>query len=280
MKQRIVWDLCTSDCALRLINYVPGTRQPPHAHSRDSITLVLRGELRESSEGGEERAASLSVVAKPAGIEHENEFGPAGACTLQIELPPDHRHRWSISMPRKSIRWEHAGPSCRTLLEMLSLLDRDAPPNPKAADELVHRSVAALSFRLPAEGPPTSWLSEIRVALERESTPIAALARRMGVHPVYLARRFRARFGVSPTAYRTRLRVQRAARSLLETKGPLAALALDAGYYDQPHMNRQIRATTGLTPRALRSVSGWIDTPEARGFASARHGCVRTRTPR
>src|SRR5262245_23282580 len=130
MKGRILWDARTrSECHLRLIDYAPATHQPPHVHSRDSITLVLRGDLIEASACGEERAAALSVVAKPAGVEHENRFGPVGARTLQIELPPDPR-RLATPMPRTSTRWEHAGPASRSLLRLFLLLD---PQTPRAA---------------------------------------------------------------------------------------------------------------------------------------------------
>ena len=267
MKGRILWDArMRSECTLRLIEYSAGARLPPHVHDRDSITLVLRGDLVEGSERGEEQAAALSVVAKPAGFEHENVFGPAGAQTLQIELPRD-RRRWTASaMPAASTRWEHAGPACRALLGLLALLDRATPrPADGADDELVHNALARLSFAPASDAPPPPWLVAVRHTLEGESTSVAALARRAGVHPVYLARRFRAHYGVSPAAYRARLRVQRAARVLLEAEGPLVTVALDAGYYDQPHMNRQIRAVTGLTPRALRRVSGRIGAPAARG---------------
>src|SRR5262245_47452099 len=100
MKGRILWDARTqSDCHLRLIDYPPAIRQPRHVHRRDSITLVLRGDLIETSERGEERAAALSVVAKPAGVEHANLFGSGGASTLQIELPHG-RWRLGAALPR------------------------------------------------------------------------------------------------------------------------------------------------------------------------------------
>jgi AraC family transcriptional regulator len=266
MKARILWDARTrSGWALRLVAYAPGTRQLPHAHDRDSVTLVLCGDLVEGSERGEERAAALSVVAKPAGVEHENLFGPAGARTLQIELPRSRRRFAGTTIPGAHPRWEHAGPACRALLRLLSRVDLAAPGAADVAtEELVRGALAGLAPTSARDAPPPPWLVEARSSIERESTPLATLARRAGVHPVYLARRFRAQFGVSPAAYRARLRVQRAAR-LLEAGGPLATVALDAGYYDQPHMNRQVRATTGLTPRALRRISIQVSAPAARG---------------
>jgi len=265
MKTRILWHAHTrSECALRLIEYAPGTRQPAHVHSRDSVTLVLRGDLVEGSEHGNEHAAALSVVAKPAGVEHEDVFGPRGALTLQIELPRD-RRLTAKAMPRASTCWEHAGPACCALLRLLALLDRSTVQTAAGpTDTLVHRTLAGLTFVSASDAQSPPWLIEVRLALEHESTPIASLASRFGVHPVYLARRFHTQFGVSPAAHRVRRRVQRAARALLEADSPLVTVALDAGYYDQPHMNRQIRAATGLTPRALRRVSGWIGAPSAR----------------
>jgi len=261
MSGRILWHAHTrSACALRLIEYAPGTLLPAHAHDRDSVTLVVRGDLVEGSEQGHERAAELSVVAKPAGLEHDNVFGPAGARTLQIELPRDRRVT-TDTLPHAAARWDHAGPACRVLLGLLAVLDRtSAPAAGSALDRHVHHTLARLRFVSASDAPPPSWLLALRQALEHESAPIAALARRFGVHPVSLARRFRAQFGVSPAAFRARRRVQRAARALLAATDPLATVALDMGFYDQPHMNRQIRAATGLTPRGLRGVSSWIGT--------------------
>ena len=266
MKASVLWNARTpSGCALRLIAYAPGTRQLPHAHDRDSVTLVLCGGLVEGSERGEERAAALSVVAKPAGVEHENLFGPAGARTLQIELPRGRRGFSGDGVAGAYPRWEHAGPACRALLRLLSRVDLAAPGAAGfATEELVRGALARLALTSARDAPAPPWLVEARTAIEREATPLATIARRAGVHPVYLARRFRAQFGVSPAAYRARLRVQRAA-GLLEAGGPLATVALEAGYYDQPHMSRQVRTTTGLTPRALRRLSIQAGAPALRG---------------
>jgi len=228
---------------VRLVAYAPGTRQPRHAHTRDSITLVLRGSLREDSDSGRQKAGALSLVAKPAAFEHENAFGPDGAVTLQAILPRDAGLEGRAS-------WAHDGPACRDMLRLLASLDRGE----SNVDALVRDAVRALSS---VDGG-AAWLDEARSALEREATPIALLARRIGVHPVHLARRFRARFGVSPAEYRTRMRARRAARALLDSEAALADIALEAGFCDQPHMNRGVRSFAGMTPRALR-------------------GCVRTR---
>lgn len=91
---------------------------------------------------------------------------------------------------------------------------------------------------------------------------MADLARRAGVHPVYLARRFRECFGTSPRAHRARMRLARAAQGIAVARAPLADVALDAGYCDQPHMSHEVRLATGLTPRALRRlVSGCDSSP-------------------
>src|SRR5262249_1439700 len=157
--------------------------------------------------------------------------------TLQIELPCN-RRLGATPVSRTSARWEHAGPACRPLLRLLALLDRATPQTAGwALDELVDTTLARLTFASASGAAPTPWPIELPLALEDGATRVAALARRFGVHRVHLARRFRAQFGVSPAAYRARLRVQRAARAMLEADDPLATVALEAGYYDQPHMN-------------------------------------------
>ena len=245
MEPRILAALRTpQEAEIRLVAYAGGARQSRHAHARDSLTLVLSGTLREDSELGPEQAGALSLVAKPAAFEHENAFGRDGVVTLQAILPREAR--------LMDARWTHDGPACRGMLRLLASLEEGRAD----VDDLLDEAIDALAS---ADAGP-SWLDDVRCALERDAAPIATLARKVGVHPVHLARRFRARFGVSPAAYRARMRARRAAQALLDSESPLAEIALDAGFCDQPHMSRDVRAFTGMTPRALR-------------------GCVRTRLP-
>lgn len=73
-----------------------------------------------------------------------------------------------------------------------------------------------------------------------------------GVHPATFARKFAARFGVTPTRYRTQLRLQ-AAATLLATCPDMTVsqAAVKAGFEDVPYFHRAFSARTGATPLAL-----------------------------
>lgn len=84
----------------------------------------------------------------------------------------------------------------------------------------------------------------------RGGTSVAAVARSLQVSERQLSRRFLARVGIAPKRYAGLRRFERATLAL-RSQGSLAAAALDAGYYDQPHLAREIRSFAGMTPREL-----------------------------
>lgn len=67
-----------------------------------------------------------------------------------------------------------------------------------------------------------------------------------------LERRFAATVGMSPARYLQVLRFQRALKRLDGTDDALLDVALETGYFDQPHFNRDIRRFTGLSPTDYR----------------------------
>jgi AraC family transcriptional regulator len=89
-------------------------------------------------------------------------------------------------------------------------------------------------------------------ARSAETVSLSALARCAGVHPVYLARAFRAHVGLSLGAYVRKLRVDHAADRLVSTDRSIAEIALEAGFSDQSHLTRVFRSTLGLTPAQYR----------------------------
>jgi len=98
--------------------------------------------------------------------------------------------------------------------------------------------------------------SDVRLAFEAASRlargNVSAVSLELGVSERHLRRLFYEAFGINPkgfaklTRFRRALRAARAARSL-----NWAAIALNAGYYDQAHLIREFRSTSGQTPRAL-----------------------------
>ncbi len=80
-------------------------------------------------------------------------------------------------------------------------------------------------------------------------------------HRHFIAR-FRAAIGLGPKAY-ARIQRLRRVRALLAAGRPLDAAALDAGFSDQSHLNREFQALAGITPAAYRraAVRGGAHVP-------------------
>ena len=90
------------------------------------------------------------------------------------------------------------------------------------------------------------------LAAEPDSASVADMAARAGITRQHLRRLFEEHVGYGPKKLARILRLRRALR-LLDGRGTqtLAAVALDAGYYDQAHMNADFRDLAGCPPLQL-----------------------------
>lgn len=84
-------------------------------------------------------------------------------------------------------------------------------------------------------------------SIEREE-----VARCAGLSPGAFSRFFRTRIGKTLPQYVNELRIGRACSRLAESDDKIADVALDAGYGNLAHFNRQFRQVTGTTPKAYR----------------------------
>lgn len=276
---------------IRRIAYPAGQRQPPHSHAITSVTLILSGAIRESAGAGEETGESLSVVVKPAGVEHADEMGPRGARTLQVAIEPDaaaeigagglDRWRWVhdlravaplVDLARLASRHalEDGAPDDDALrdgaLEQYALehgaleqepLERDALER-DALEEGVLEAVGALDPPDPASAPLPDWLARVREALDDQletGITVQTLAREVGAHPVSVSRAFRRHYGRTISAYRRQERVRRAAARIAGA-GTLSRIAFATGHADHPHLCREFRRVTGLSPSEYRRLLG------------------------
>lgn len=98
---------------------------------------------------------------------------------------------------------------------------------------------------------PSVYCAARMFAREQQSVSIAA--RDLGMSERTLQRAFQKSVGITPVEYRGIARMRRLLVSL-DAGSSLADAAVDAGYYDQPHLDREFRRLVGCAP------SEWLAT--------------------
>jgi AraC-like DNA-binding protein len=133
------------------------------------------------------------------------------------------------------------GPMASELAERLA-----EAPDWAARIDRFERAIAARVLAAPPVPAELEWAWQ-RLLESDGAVPIGELAAELGWSRRHLAVRFREELGMSPKALARLLRFERAT-GRLRAGDDLADLALDAGYYDQAHFNRDFRAFAGTTP--------------------------------
>lgn len=108
---------------------------------------------------------------------------------------------------------------------------------------------AVAADRLGELGPPDPVLAEVADRLRR-GHPVSSVAESVALSERQLHRRCLAAFGYGPKTLARILRMRRAL-DLARRATPFAAVAAVAGYADQAHLAREVRALTGRSLGAL-----------------------------
>jgi AraC-like DNA-binding protein len=85
-----------------------------------------------------------------------------------------------------------------------------------------------------------------------EGVPLEALAREAGVSVFHACRVFRRVMGTSIHQHLQEVRLRHALALVLDTRRPLAEVALEAGFANQGHLGNAFRRRYGRTPGAVR----------------------------
>jgi AraC family transcriptional regulator len=241
-----------AEIEINVVDYPSGHWQPEHKHDRASLTLVLDGSIREFRHSETAEAHPLSVLLRPAGTAHADQYGPGGCRTLQIQFGTESDGMELAPCPV----WHHRGGDVLTRFLMLaSKLDS------VAAVDVEHLACALLATLLKPIREPwvPARLKRVKEFID-DSDPAAAhslceLASLAGYHPVHLTRLFKRHYGDTIREYQ-KCRRWKASAKLVRAKGRIADIAHALGYADEAHFCRDFRHYTGLYPAKYRRLAG------------------------
>ncbi len=231
---------------------IPGfTRFRRHEHESAHACVVLGGGFLERDRRSW-RDVGPGTVRVSGAARHDIDFSPDGAACLLLELDPH------VAYPASSSRFiENDSRMISLATGVHRYATREDPLGKVRREDLLTELVAQIDRRLRGRtSPAPPWLERIpeMVSDTRGAMSVDQLAAYAGVHRVHLARVFRDHYGVPVSTYIRKVRVKRALALLARGSMSLSELALTAGFADQSHLTREIRATTGETPGTLRAM--------------------------
>lgn len=247
--------------AVRELGYASGRRMERHAHDYSNVTVVVSGEMEETTDTGEHRGRSCSVLLKPAGTMHANYIlGRKGTRTVSVEFAAT--SIYGLELQKHAWQWLEDPATARAGLALYAAVRASSREEIEArACDVVASALGAASS---GSAPAPAWLTEVRCVLDQrfdEPLRFETLAAEAGVHPVYLSRAFRRHVGVPMGEYVRALRLKHARHLLSTTERSLAAISADTGFADASHLCRVFAEAHAVTPRAFRML-----VAEARGM--------------
>lgn len=211
-----------------------------HRHADSYIALVLSGGYEEAGERGSIRVRAGDVVMHGGYEAHLNRYDAKGAEVLNLALP------WWFEPHTAVMRL--ADPDA-----VMRLAERD----PHEATTMILALMQPIQSG--ATDCPADWPHQLAAALQTDpSLRLSDWARKHSLADETVSRGFQKVFGVSPSAYRAQQRARRAWRMVVGKRDNLCEIAAQAGFCDQAHMTREVRAITGKAPGEWRRQVKWI----------------------
>lgn len=215
-----------------------------HVHPSPYAALVLSGSYEEAGDNGRFTVDAGNVVFHDPFEAHLNRFSAHGAALLNLPLS-----------------WRNCYPAGIARVADPDIVVRMAERNARAAADLL----LALAER--CTGQVADWPDLLAATLMQfPSLKLCEWGEENGLAAWTVSRGFRQVFGISPEAFRARIRARHAFRLIRHTQEPLAAIAAELNFADQGHMTRSIRGLTGSAPRAWRSVANEFKTARPRAL--------------
>lgn len=237
---------------------VPEHEVHEHTHDDAHFLLLLQGNYLSSARGMPEVCSKRALVLNPPGTTHRDCFRGLDGLFFTVSVPSA---VWEQAESRRPLPTSAVKLPGSTLVRAACLWrelrawDSASPLAVEGGFEELLDAAAELVQGNVAEGPP--WLERAREILAdewRRTPALAELAQQVDVHPVYLARAFRRRYGCSPGAYLRHCRMERAIGLLDDARLSVAEVAATCGFVDQAHFSHAFRRAHRVTPSQYRAL--------------------------
>lgn len=233
---------------------------PRHDHERANIAFTLDGSFRETVGNRPQECDAGSLLVKPPGEPHGNQYGPEGAHCLLVEISPPrldairaftdlfdtpaHVKGGTLSLPMRRIYGElrEQASGFELVIEGLIL-------------EMLGQTFRQNNLRDCFK--PPRWLTQAQEMIHQrfaEKLSLHVIAEAVQIHPSHLARTFHKHHRCSIGEYVRRLRIEYAVQEIVKSTASLTEISLAAGFSDQSHFTHEFKRQLRVTPAEYKKL--------------------------
>lgn len=240
-----------SSFKFNITQYEPFNEIATHSHENAYLSLLINGNYEESVSNKKELVDPGQILFRPAGYRHANQFLKPGGRCFNIELKKEFLEKYMLmpAIPKISVTYKAgAFPDVYKVMYSFCSDHYMALCEEYMLSWLTENARYKISSRL-------VWLSKVKNILANEFEvhhTIESVAKRVFVHPLYMARAFKEKEGITFGEYQLKMRLEKAMELLFKTCGSVNDIAYSAGFADASHLIRSFRLYYRLTPAKFR----------------------------
>ena len=241
----------TESFSISLTNHLAESEITKHSHANPYLCLLVSGDYNEKS-NIESDISSGEVLYRRAGYEHSNSFYKNDSLCLNIEINNQEHlmNQNNFLLPSSESKQKATIEIYKVLYALKTKSTNDLLDIYCYESMLTHINISEKKGNL-------IWVKQIKERINDDPTAplsLEKLSLDFGLHPNYIIRKFKEVTGYKLSEYLTKIRLENSIKNLILTESNITEIALDTGFYDQSHFNRNFKKHIATTPLHFRKV--------------------------
>jgi len=237
---------------LSVTSYEPNCEIVKHYHDNDYISILIKGQYHEKNTVDNNLISAGDILFRPNAYNHENLFESFGGTCFNIEFKSEWQRKLDIplALPNKFTNYKTG--KFPSLYKLLINFQK------QNIEDLAFEFIFDWLFQLnqkPLVKGNLPWVEKITRILENELDyfhSLQTLSERVFVHPIYIARAFKERQGITVGEYQIKMKLENAVLLLLNTSLSINAIAHKNGFFDDAHFIRTFKSVYTISPHQFR----------------------------
>ncbi len=237
---------------LTLTRYTNDTIIENHYHTNNYLSILTSGSYIEKNHTDSLRINAGDILFRPCGYSHQNTFRTRFSVCFNIEFTDNWSQKLGVNLklPRHFSKYASTSiPSFYKAIINFQCNSHDDITSEFIYDWLYHINQKTLACsRLPCVEKASAILEN---ELDHYHT-LTNIAERLNVHPVYLARAFKEKKGLSIGEYQLKFKLDNSVSLLLNSSQSISSISFANGFYDDSHFIRSFKELFKISPHQFR----------------------------